>query len=181
VTQTVTARRRRSVLWVLLLAAAAGILVFAAVDRSSGPGDNAERASALAGQFACPVCEGQSIAQSDVPIAREIRREIRTRLDQGQTDDQIRQYLVGQYGENIDLRPKATGVTGLVWIIPVVAVVCAVAGLAAVFRRWRREEQRSASDADRVLVERARAAVVTATGHATDASATGRAIDGAAP
>lgn len=165
-----TARRRRSVLWVLLFAAAASVLAFAALDTSSAPSDNAERASALAGQFACPVCQGQSIAESDVPIAREIRREIRTRLDQGQTDDQIRQYLVGQYGENIDLRPKATGVTGLVWIIPVVGVVCAFAGLAAVFRRWRREEQRSASDADRALVERARAAVATAAAPDGDAS-----------
>jgi cytochrome c-type biogenesis protein CcmH len=148
--------RRRSVLWVLLGALALGVLVFAAVDRGSGDESNADRSYSLAKRFACPVCEGQSIAESDVPIAREIKKEIAKRVDEGQTDNQIRDYLVGLYGEHIDLKPQASGVTGLVWIIPVVAFVTAIAGLAAVFRKWRREERIVATDADREVVARAR-------------------------
>ncbi len=149
------ARRGRTVGWMLLVAAVIGLLSVAAFDRDDGPVNNAEREFSLAAQFACPVCGGQSIAESDVPIAREIRKEIRSRLDQGQTDDQIRQYLVGLYGENIDLKPRATGVTGLVWFLPVFAFVLAIAGLAAVFRRWRNEVPSSATDDDRRLVEAA--------------------------
>jgi cytochrome c-type biogenesis protein CcmH len=146
------------VTWVLMAALALGLLVFAAVDTRGGPDDNADRANRLAQQFACPVCQGQSIAESDVPIAREIRKEMRTRLDQGQTDAQIRQYLVDQYGDKINLLPDASGITGLVWIIPVVAFVAALGGLAAVFRRWRRQELVAATDEDRALVARAREA-----------------------
>jgi cytochrome c-type biogenesis protein CcmH len=148
--------RRRSVFWVVIGALALGVLTFAGIDSGNVTKDNAERAYELANQFACPVCQGQSIAESDVPIAREMRLEIRRRLDQGQTDNQIRQYLVSQYGENIDLRPRATGITGLVWIAPVVVFVAAMGGLAAVFRKWRREESIVATDDDRAVVERAR-------------------------
>jgi cytochrome c-type biogenesis protein CcmH len=150
------AARRRAIVWVLLVAAAVGLLTTAIVDRGDGSQTNAERVYAIAGQFACPVCQGQSIAESDIPIAKEMRLEISKRLDQGQTESQIRDYLVSNYGENIDYTPRATGVTGLVWIIPVVVVVVALAGLVAVFRRWRAEERFEATDADRDLVARAR-------------------------
>jgi cytochrome c-type biogenesis protein CcmH len=148
--------RRRSIVWVLLAAAAVGLLATAVVDRGGGSQTNAERVYDIAGQFACPVCQGQSIAESDIPIARQMRLEIGKRLEQGQTEAQIRDYLVANYGENIDYTPRATGVTGLVWIIPVVVVVVAFAGLVAVFRRWRHEERFEATDADRDLVARAR-------------------------
>jgi cytochrome c-type biogenesis protein CcmH len=149
---------RRSLVWIVLGALAAGLLAIAVVDRGDGSSSNADRVYDIAGQFACPVCQGQSIAESDVPIAKEIRLEIGKRLDQGQTEAQIRGYLVAQYGENIDYTPRATGVAGLVWIIPVVVSVVALAGLVAVFRRWRREDRFEATDADRELVARARRA-----------------------
>ena len=142
----------RALWWVVIGALAVALLAVATFDTGDDPGDNAEREFSLAAQFACPVSGGQSNAESDVPIAREIRKEIRSRLDQGQTDDQIRQYLVGLYGENIDLNPKASGVTGLVWFLPVFAFVLAVGGLVAVFRRWRNEAPGVATDADRSLV-----------------------------
>jgi cytochrome c-type biogenesis protein CcmH len=149
---------RRSIVWVVLGALTAGLLAIAVVDRGDGSQSNADRVYEIAGQFACPVCQGQSIAESDVPIAKEIRLEIGKRLDQGQTESQIRGYLVAQYGENIDYTPRASGVAGLVWVIPVVVSVVALAGLVAVFRRWRREERFEATDADRELVARARGA-----------------------
>src|SRR5690606_27875904 len=133
-----------NVLWVVLVAMAVGLLVVAVTDRDDGPQNNAERVYELAGQFACPFCDGQTVAESDIPVAREIRREIGLRLAQGQTESQIRQYLVAQYQEEIDYTPRATGVTGLVWIIPVVAFVLAFAGLTSVFLRWRREESTTA-------------------------------------
>ena len=107
------ATRSRFSGWAVIGALFIALMAVATFDRDNGPQNNAEREFSLAAQFACPVCDGQSIAESEVPIAREIRKEIRTRLDQGQTDTQIRQYLVGLYGDNIDLKPKASGVTAV--------------------------------------------------------------------
>jgi cytochrome c-type biogenesis protein CcmH/NrfF len=111
------------------------------------------------------VCEGQSVAESDSAAAQAIRADINTRIDQGQTDEQITSALIASYQEtlglSISLKPKATGLVGLVWITPVVAFVTAVAGLVVVFRRWRRADVEAATDADRVLVARARAKYAT--------------------
>ena len=148
---------KRSWWWIVVAALGLALLSVATFDTSDGPANNNERMVSLAGQFACPVCSGQSIAESDVPIAREIQKEIRSRLDQGQTDGQIRTYLGGLYPD-MDLRPKASGVTGLVWFLPVFVFVLAIAGLAAVFRRWRNETPSVATDADRAIVEQALAA-----------------------
>ncbi len=145
---------KRSWWWIVVAALGLALLSVATFDTSDAPANNNERMLSLAGQFACPVCSGQSIAESDVPIAREIQKEIRSRLDQGQTDDQIRQYLGALYPD-MDLRPKASGVTGLVWFLPVFAFVLALAGLVAVFRKWRNEAPSMATDADRAIVDAA--------------------------
>ena len=63
--------------WLLVFTVALGSLVVSEVaDRA--PRTNADRVRALAGDFACPVCQGQSLGESDVPIARTIRSTIRT-------------------------------------------------------------------------------------------------------
>jgi cytochrome c-type biogenesis protein CcmH len=148
--------RVRAIGWVGALTAIVIALSIATLSHRHQP-TNAERSLDLAEQFACPVCEGQSVAQSDSSTAKAIRAEINKRIDQGQTDEQITTYLIGSFSESISLKPRATGVVGLVWITPVVAFVTAVAGLIVVFRRWRLAEVAEATDADRVLVERARA------------------------
>ena len=147
--------RSRAIGWVAALTAIVVALSIATLGHRDQP-SNAERSLDLAEQFACPVCEGQSVAQSDSATAKTIRAEIDKRIDQGQTDEQITSFLIGSYNESISLKPRATGVVGLVWITPVVAFVTAVAGLIVVFRRWHLAEVAEATDADRVLVERAR-------------------------
>jgi cytochrome c-type biogenesis protein CcmH len=125
---------RRSWLWALVIGVGVGALVVASVD--DGPArTNADRAYGIANDYACPVCDGQSVAESDVSIAREIRREIRSQVDEGRSDEQIRDFLVGSYPD-IDLNPAGTGITALVWIVPVAALVVGAAALAAAFRHW---------------------------------------------
>ncbi|HEY6698465.1 MAG TPA: cytochrome c-type biogenesis protein CcmH, partial [Acidimicrobiales bacterium] len=77
------------------------------------------------------------------------------RIDQGASDDAIRDELVATWGESILLTPDSSGVGGLVWVLPVVALVLALAGVAYVFWRWRGTATVHASDADRALVDRA--------------------------
>ena len=96
-----------------------------------------ERVHDLASATRCPTCRSQSVAESGAPIAREIRTDIARRVEAGESDDQIRDFLVGRFGQDVLLTPPASGVAGLVWVIPVVAVVLAAAGLAVAFWRWR--------------------------------------------
>lgn len=134
------------------------IFVFAAVDEGA-PTTNADRAYELAKDFACPVCQGQSIAESDVVLARNIRREIRVWVDEGRSDDFIRDQLVANFGEDIDYTPPSDGITALVWILPIVAGAVAGGGLVLAFRKWQLESDLEASDEDTALVEAARARV----------------------
>lgn len=114
-----------------------------------------ERVSDLAESIRCPTCRSQSVAESEAPIAREIRGEISQRIEAGESDDEIRDFLASRYGQEVLLTPPASGIAGLVWVIPVVAVVAALVGLWFAFRRWREEPTVHASAADRELVESA--------------------------
>lgn len=139
--------------WLVLVALlAGGLAVAAAGDR--GPQTTAERARALAEGIKCPTCQGQSVADSDATAARTIRTEIGRRLEQGQSDEEIRDYILSLYPDS-SLTPPPSGVGGLVWFLPVAAFVGAVGGLVAVFRSWRAPPDREVSDEDRALVEEA--------------------------
>lgn len=126
----------RRVMWALaLLVAAAGLLVAAGGD--PGPSTNTERVQALTLSIKCPTCRSQSVAESDAPLAREIRNDIASRVSAGQGDGEIRDYYVSRYGEEVLLNPPSTGIASLVWVVPVVVLVGGAAGLVLAFRRWR--------------------------------------------
>lgn len=142
--------------WIVLVALLAGGLAVAVVG-DSGPQTTAERARGLAEGIKCPTCQGQSVADSNATAARSIRTEIARRMESGETDDEIRDYIVGLYPDS-SLTPPRTGVAGLVWFLPVALFVGAVGGLIAVFRSWRAPPDIEVSEADRDLVEEARRA-----------------------
>jgi cytochrome c-type biogenesis protein CcmH/NrfF len=128
--------RSRRAVWALLLVVAVGTLVVAEVAERPLL-TNADRAHHLAQEFACPVCAGQSVAESDVPIARTIRVSIASMVDGGATDDDIRTMLVARFGEDIDYTPSGSGLTGLVWVLPVLVAAAALAGVVLAMRRWQ--------------------------------------------
>jgi cytochrome c-type biogenesis protein CcmH len=137
-----------------------GLVLLGALVVGLQPDDTArtpeEQVFDVASGYKCPTCRSQSVADSEAPSAKAIRAEIARRLEEGGSEQSIRDYLVGRFGEEIVLTPSSSGVTGLVWIIPVVAVALAVAGLALAFRRWQRRPSVSVSDEDRQLVAEAR-------------------------
>lgn len=144
--------------WLALLVVLAAALTIGVVD-DGGPRTAGERARDLASSVACPTCNGQSVADSDAPAARGVRTFIEERIDEGATDDDIRDELANSaYGDEILLTPGRSGIEGLVWVLPVVALVLAFAGLALAFRRWRTGSEVRASAEDRVLVGKALAA-----------------------
>jgi cytochrome c-type biogenesis protein CcmH len=115
----------------------------------------AERARDLSAQFACPQCDGQSVRDSDVGVAVEIRAEIARGVQEGQTDEQILGALADAYGDHLLLKPPATGVSSLVWILPVVVVIVACGGLVWVVARRTATSAGSVDADDRALVDQA--------------------------
>jgi cytochrome c-type biogenesis protein CcmH len=146
-------RRPRLIGW-LAMAAVLIVALAAGVADDGGPRTPEERARNLAETIACPACDGQSVAESDAAASRGIRTLIAERIDQGASDDAIRDELVATWGESILLTPDRSGLGGLVWVLPVVALVLALAGVGYVFYRWRGAATVHASHADRALVER---------------------------
>ena len=146
---------RRLLLWLGAIAVALSAFLFAAVDEGA-PRTDADRAYALSKTIGCPVCDGQSVAESNATVARNIRISIAKWIDEGQSDDFIRSELRSNFGDDVDYTPSGDGVTSLVWILPVVFGAGALAGLVIVFRRWKREGDLEASEADRALVEAVR-------------------------
>ena len=141
--------------WLVLVALLAGGLFVAAVD-DSGARTSEERARGIAESIKCPMCAGQSVADSNAPSAQNIRTEIVRRIEAGQTDDEIRDGIADTYGDDLLLTPPRSGVGGLVWFLPVALFVAALGGLAAAFQHWRSPPDVEVSDEDRVLVEQAR-------------------------
>ena len=119
---------------------------------SSAPETNADRVMAISRTLKCPVCSGESVAESNADASLQIRADIAKRLDQGQTADQIRDYYASRYGQDILLTPSSSGISSLVWVIPVVALVVSFAVLVALFRRWKVRGDIHATEADRELV-----------------------------
>lgn len=130
----VPARRRLG--WGMALVALAVLLTYGSLDGGDTLSD-AERAAAIARSLRCPQCAGESVAESNVSVAREIRADIARRVDAGQSDAEIRDAYAVLYGESILLTPPARGFGSLVWIIPAIVGLTAAAGLAFAFRRWR--------------------------------------------
>lgn len=121
----------------------------------SGPPTEDQRVRRITSVVRCPTCRGLSAAQSDAPSAESIRDEVRRRVQAGETDAQVKGYLVSRYGEDILLQPKTEGVGLVVWALPLIGAIVAVGGLAVVLRRRRVLPGPKVSDADKALVEEA--------------------------
>jgi cytochrome c-type biogenesis protein CcmH len=88
-------------------------------------------------EFRCVVCQGQSLAESDAPLAQDIRREIRRRVQAGQPDAQIRDFLVARFGDFILMRPPLMPRTLLLWAGPFLLLITGAGVVWRIFRRGR--------------------------------------------
>ena len=89
-------------------------------------------------QLQCPVCEGETAADSPSGLAADMRALIRTRLAAGVADQQILDEFVASYGDSILTEPPKRGISLGVWLGPTIGVMLGAVLLAVLLRSWRR-------------------------------------------
>lgn len=94
------------------------------------------RARALSLQLRCMVCQNQSIDDSDAPLARDLRLLLRERLKAGDSDTQIREFLVARYGQFVLLQPEKNRSTALLWLAPLIVLLSGVVVI-SLFFGWK--------------------------------------------
>jgi len=94
-----------------------------------------ERLKDLGEELRCLVCQNETIAASQAPLALDLRNEIRAMIKQGKTDDEIRAFLVARYGDFVLYKPPFMPVTALLWIGPFALLFVGAVIVAVVLRR----------------------------------------------
>jgi cytochrome c-type biogenesis protein CcmH len=95
------------------------------------------RARVLSKELRCMVCQNQSIDDSDAPLARDLRILVRERLQAGDSDQRVIDFLVARYGEFVLLKPRFSLHTALLWLGPAAILLIGAVGLFMVARRYQ--------------------------------------------
>src|SRR6266480_6604051 len=101
------------------------------------------RARALSKELRCMVCQNQSIDDSEAPLARDLRILVRERLQTGDSDRQVIDFLVARYGEFVLLRPRLSAHTALLWLGPAAVLLIGACGVLLFVRRGRADSDRA--------------------------------------
>ncbi len=91
----------------------------------------------LTEELRCLVCQNQSLADSDAPLAQDLRREVLLMLRQGQSDEEIKRFLVDRYGDFVLYRPPVNSSTLLLWLAPLLLLTAGAAVVAMTIHRRR--------------------------------------------
>jgi cytochrome c-type biogenesis protein CcmH len=92
----------------------------------------------LENQIMCPVCAGETLAQSNSPAAQQVKRNIQNWIDGGYTRSEIKRKLVADYGEQILAAPPRHGFNLLAWVLPLAGILGATGVMALLAWRWSR-------------------------------------------
>ena len=107
-----------------------------------------ERLRVLAEELRCLVCQNQTIADSNAPLALDLRNQIRQQIAQGRSDAQIRDYMVERYGDFVLYRPPLRASTALLWAGPFVLLAVGIVVFLRVTRRQGAGSRAPASGAE---------------------------------
>jgi cytochrome c-type biogenesis protein CcmH len=109
------------------------VLVAVPVARAADPPSAAD----LEAEIVCPVCE-TTLDQSNAPVAERMKLFIRERIAAGDSEQQIKDALVAEFGPGVLATPSKSGFGLLAWLVPLAALVVGAATLAALVRVWSR-------------------------------------------
>ena len=140
----------------LLLVLLAGSLHAAVETFDFATEEQRQRYLEFAQELRCPKCQNQNLADSNAPIAEDLRGELHRLLLEGKTDEEIVDFMVTRYGEYVLYEPRLETKTLLLWGAPVLMLCGGLLVLAGIVRRARRSGAARAtalSDAERRRLE----------------------------
>ena len=105
-----------------------------------------DRFRELTKELRCPKCQNQDIADSNAPIATDLRREIYRMLGEGKDNQQILDFMVARYGDFVLYKPALTSKTAVLWFGPLALLVGGLVVIGVIVGRRRRTEQAEGSD-----------------------------------
>ncbi|WP_085316596.1 cytochrome c-type biogenesis protein [Derxia lacustris] len=121
--------------------AALALLVASLQVGAAEPADAAldARVQHLTEELRCLVCQNQTIAESHAQLAIDLKAEVRSQLARGATEAEVKEFMVGRYGDFVLYRPPVRAATWLLWGGPALLLLAGLALLAAKLRRQARE------------------------------------------
>ena len=119
-----------------LLAALLAVCALAGGAQAAGPPNAAE----LEAELVCPVCE-TTLDQSDAPVAQRMKAFIRERIAAGDTEQEIKDALVTEFGSGVLATPPKSGFGLLAWLLPLGALAAGVIAVGFFIRRWSRRRE----------------------------------------
>lgn len=123
-----------------------------AIDKNPINLNNAEqeaRYQKLTNELRCVVCQNQNVADSNAELAQDVRHLVRTKITEGQTDEQITAFLVERYGEFVLYNPPLTEKTYILWLGPFILMLLAFIILMFMIRRQTKLKSVALTDAER--------------------------------
>lgn len=110
-----------------------------------------QRYKSLSAELRCPKCQNQNIADSNAPIAQDLRKLLYKQLEGGASDEEILEYMVSRYGEFVRYKPRYSGATLILWLMPVILLLGALIILLVVFKGNKRKQQSISSEEQKQL------------------------------
>lgn len=100
-----------------------------------------DQVTSIANQLMCPVCQGQSVGESNSNLAHDMRDIVRKQLQEGKTQEEILAYFVSSYGESILAAPPPKGFNWFLWLLPGVAIIVGGVGITMFLFRAQKEDK----------------------------------------
>jgi cytochrome c-type biogenesis protein CcmH len=125
-------------------------MAMASAPLSFDSAEQEQRFQNLTEELRCLVCQNQNLADSDAPLAQDLRLEIHDMLIDGRSDDEIRSFLVDRYGDFVLYRPAMKGNTLLLWLAPALLLLGGGMVVAYSVRRHRLPEDLSGIEDDAI-------------------------------
>jgi cytochrome c-type biogenesis protein CcmH len=128
-----------------VLRVAAAALVVALATAAAAWAQDPPNAADLEAELVCPVCE-TTLDQSDAPVAQRMKLFIRQRIAAGDSEDEIKDALVAEFGRGVLATPSKSGFGLLAWLVPLGVVAAAAVVVALLIRSWSRRRGAAAAE-----------------------------------
>jgi cytochrome c-type biogenesis protein CcmH len=112
---------------------------------------NRNRFTELTLELRCPKCQNQDLADSNAPIAADLRNQIIAMIEQGKSDQEIIDYMVNRYGEFVLYKPRFSGYNVILWLAPALLISIGVCVILVIVRSNKKITSMPLDDHDKEL------------------------------